>query len=277
MLIRRLLSVAIALVSAGVGGPLLWAGGGGVLRGFLRLQIDPSSIGLAVLGILLLLLSIASVALSGLGAGITAIVHAVFGVIGLFAPTLAYSLGLGLGGSNPLSYGFPLFVGAGFSLLFAAVYGAAALASHGRSVGRGPSRAALGNALGIPLTVASALLAVTFGARVYEATAVRLYVDLIATVFFVVFVIAFGFAAALAIRWSIWGGVVSGALIAVVGAVAAVPQVGFRLPPSFGLQLIGPSMFLLALGLLVLVAGVAVRVRRPAIATIEAPPAVASM
>jgi hypothetical protein len=274
---RRILSVVIAVVAAAIGTPLLWVGGAGVLISTERLQVDAASVALAIGGVVLLAVSIATVVISPLGVGVVGVIHGLIALLALVIPFDPFHgirspvwllLDAVIQPGAPFSTGLTIFIASGISLLIGAVYAMAGLGRRGRLAGRGPSREVLGVLLGTPLMLVGGGLTLWAGGLFYGATFVTLRAEPLGIVFMLLGTLIFAFGVLVDARYSGWGEVVVGGLAVIVGIAAfTAPGIVIRMLGrtwAESLSLVGPSLFLVALGVLLLVAGPLVRLRATA-------------
>lgn len=271
----RLLSL-IAIPLSLLGHLLFWVGSAGLLRGAQLFQpIEPVSFILAIAGALLIAAAIATVAVGSLGAIIVGALHIAYSLLlfllpfslgGGFAP--AFELMTGLRSlSFELSDGMFFYVPTGFAFITGVIFLAAGLAARARRAPVPTSSTRLLSGLGAVLAVLGLLLAFAGGARLYVTLLVTLSgVDALGLL-----QLAGGSllvaAVVLASRWSSAGAVVAGAVAALGGLIGlaapfALSRAVFAIPElRRALEIAGPSGALLMIGLLLLIGGLAVRVR----------------
>ena len=273
----RLLSLVAVPISF-VGNLLFWAGSAGLLRSTMQFAgaLDVGALVLTVIGVALLLAGIATVALGSLGAYIVGGIHLLFSLLlhvlpfdplhGGFSPAfevLNLVRGINMDVSDGMYYYFPTGIGA----LVGGIFVAAGLAADRRRSLVPPTPARVGSGLTAITGLGGLLLALMFGARAYVRQLVTLAgaapLDVVLLYVGVVLLAAVVVAA----RWSSAGALVAGAVITVVALIGlAAPMTligaaGSSLELRRALEMAVPGGSLLLIGLLLLVAGLAVRVR----------------
>lgn len=273
----RLFSL-VAIPLSVVGHLLFWAGSAQLLRATQQLVpgVDAAAVALTLGGVLVTAAAIATVAIGSLGAYIVGGLHLVFSLLlhlvpfdplhGGFSP--AFSLMNAMRGAGvEINDGMFFYVPPGAAAVTGIVFVAAALAADRRPSGQPVISTRIVSGLAGVLGVFGLVLAMAGGARVYFTLLVTIVgptpLDLLMLYAGVLLV---GVAVA-ASRWSAVGALVFGAVVTVVGLIGlAAPRMlplaggGWREFGS-GLGIFAPSGQLLLIGVLAIVAGLAVRVR----------------
>ena len=271
----RLLSL-IAIPLSLLGHLLFWTGSSGLLRATQLLgAVDPVSVILTAAGILCIAAAIATVAIGSLGAIIIGALHLAFSLLLFVFPfspasgiTPAWDVMNALRSlSQETSDGMYFYVPTGFAFLTGAIFLAAGLAASARRTVTPTSRARVLSGLAGVLGIVGIVLALAGGGRLY----ISVLVTLSGIEPFGLFLLAAGSVlvalAVSAARWSSAGALVAGGVATVAGlvALAAPGQVSraiFAWPElRRALEIAGPSGTLLLIGVLLVIAGLAVRVR----------------
>lgn len=292
----RLFSL-VAIPLSLVGHLLFWGGSATLLRGLMQFgsgAIDLGALALAVVGMLLVLAALATVAVGSLGALIVGAVHLLFSLLfhvvpfdvirGGFSPAFEVMNAV-RGLSMEVSDGMFWYVPTGVAVVTGAIFVGAALAADGRgsvAPAVGPRLvAAIAGLVGL----GGLALAVSAGARVYMRQLIMFSAAEPIDVVLLYLGGALVAGAVLAGRWSTVGAILAGAVVVVAGLVGlASPLALLDLTPSpelkRGVQILAGSGSLLLIGLLLVVAGLAIRWRArragTAASPIEATPASAA-
>jgi hypothetical protein len=274
----RLLSL-VALPLALIGHLLFWPGSGLLMRSWQQFggRLDIGALALTVAGIVLVAAAVATVAVGSLGAVITGIVHLAFSLLVHLLPfdfrTGAFSPGIDV--MNAVR-GVSIEAGDGMFLYFppgaGAVTGAILLGAGLAADRRRASVMRLPVGVGAIVGVLGLVLAIAGGAGVYVRQLVTLSsAEPLDVVMLYAGVLLVG-AVAFSTRWSSAGALVTGAVAVVAGLAGLASPAALVLPTrswlllSRGLELAGPSGILLLIGVLLVVAGLAVRLRARAAA-----------
>lgn len=271
----RLLSL-VAIPLSILGHLLLWSGGAGLVRSAqVAGSAEPASLILVIAGALLIAAAMATVAVGSLGAIIIGALHIAFSLLlflvpfsigGGFSPAFEFMTGL-RSLSREISDGMFLTVPTGFAFVSGVIFLSAGLAAWARRAVVPASRTRMLSGVSGLLALLGLVIAFAGGARLYITLLVTLSgLDLLGLAMLTAGSLLIA-VAVLASRWSSAGAVVAGAVTTVAGlASLAAPLALSR--PVFGwpelrraLDLAGPSGALLMIGLLLLIAGLAVRVR----------------
>lgn len=271
----RLFSL-IALPLSLVGHLLFWPGSAGLLRATQRFDggLDIGALALVVVGIAVIAAAVATLAIGWLGVIVLGGVHIVFSLLlhlvpidlraDAFSPAFEL-MNAARGASAELGDGMFFYFPPGAGLIIGVVLVAAGLASDARRTPpAGPARglsalAGVGGVFGLVLALAG-------GAITYVRLLVMLAgADALGLALLYVGAILVG-AAVYVSRWSSAGAFVLGGVTVLAGlALLAAPRalVGPVPTPELrrALELAGPSGLLLLIGVVVLVAGLAVRYR----------------
>lgn len=282
----------VAIPLSLVGHLLFWGGSATLLRGLMQFgggALDVGALALAVVGMLLVLAALATVAIGSLGALVVGAVHLLFSLLfhvvpfdlirGGFSPAFE-AMNLVRGLSMEVSDGMFWYIPTGVGVVTGAIFVGAALAADGRGTVAPAVAPRLLSALAGLVGLGGLVLAVASGARVYMRQLIMFAAAEPIDVVLLYLGGALVAGAVLAGRWSTVGAFLAGGVGIVVGLVGlASPLTLLDLAPSpelqRGVQILAGSGSLLLIGLLFVVAGLAVRwrARRAAIA---APPAPAS-
>jgi hypothetical protein len=282
-MIRRILSLAIAIVASVLGYASLWSGGYILVRAagsFSGPSIDPGAVGLVALGLILLAFAVFTVVISSLGVIVVGAIHLVVGLLSIVTP---FQL---LEGQRPLPYifinalfdadsginfGFVTSVSQGIGLVVGTVMLVGGLAARGRTgvvstVGR-----IVSPIVAIFLGIGGLLIVLVQGTHVSTEQFVRLSWDgnpgVIALILLGLLLIA---AVVLTTRSSSVGVFVLGAVVIIIGAIAifqprAVAQVVFESEAlrSSGNQflMLSASGNVLLIGVILIAVGFGVRIR----------------
>jgi hypothetical protein len=273
---RRLFSL-VAIPLSLIGHLVFWAGSAGLIHAVqIFAPLEPVSVILVGAGILVILAAMATVAVGSLGVIVIGALQVVFSLMLLLMP-----ISLRGGGFSPafdlmievrsfnreISDGMFYYVPTGMALVTGVIFLVAGLAAHSRrTVTPGIPARIVSGLVGL-VGVLGVALALAGGSRLYVNQLVRLdgmdpvgLVQLLAGS-------ALLAAAVLAARWSSAGALVAGAIIAVVGLIPiASPIAVFSVGEVWeelrrGLDIAGASASLLLTGLLLVIAGLAIRVR----------------
>lgn len=281
-MIRRILSLVVALVASVLGYLALWSGG--TTLAFVASsfrsggRIDPGALALVLLGLLLLAVAAMTVALSSLGVIVVGAIHVLVGFVSILSPfealrsplPLPYQLINQLFDPNsPVNFGFYASVPTGVGIAVGTVLLVAGLAARGRSGVPSLFGRILSPILSVILGGVGLLIVVGQGAVVYLSQLQRglWQVDLGVVGAMVLGTLLLAIAA-FTVRWSSIGVFALGAIVAVFGLAtlfqpnavrAALNPVSQDLASAFGMWS-GSGNFAL-LGIVLLAVGVAVRVR----------------
>jgi hypothetical protein len=270
----RLVSL-IAIPLSLIGHILFWLGSSGLLFGARALA--PAQVGDVVAvsaGILLIAAAVATVAIGSLGVILTGAVQLVFSLLlflipfsvtGGFSPALEI-MGAVRSAGTEVGDGLYVYAPTGFAFVTGTIMLVAGLVARGRTR-RAPTEVRVGAGLVGLLAVVGVLMAVAGGARLYTHLLVTFSgLDQLGLIVLVVGSVLVG-GAVLIGRWTSAAALVAGAVTAVVGLVGlASPSTLFRAAADWpelrrGLEIGGPSGSLLLVGVLLAVAGLALRVR----------------
>jgi len=281
----RLVSL-IAVPLSLIGHVLFWMGSARLLLG--SRVLAPAEIGDVVAvsaGIVLIAAAVATVAIGSLGIIIIGGVQLLFslllflvpfGVRGGFSPAFEIMNAVRSAGVD-VGDGLFFYVPAGFAFVTGAIMLVAGLAAGARRR-TAPIEVLLGAVVVGGLAVVGVLMTVAGGARLYTGLLVMFAgLDPVGLVILVVGSMLVG-AAVLLGRWTSTAPLVAGAATTVAGLVAlASPSALFTASAAWpelrrGLEIAGPSGALLLVGVLLVVAGLALRVRARRAPDNEPPP-----
>jgi hypothetical protein len=264
--------IAVPLVL--VGHLLFWGSSATLIAGVQRGSgVDAGAVGLAGIGIVLILGSIGTVAIGSLGAYIVGGVQLLFSLVlhlvpfdplhGGFSPAVELMNGV-RSASTSLSDGLFFYFSPGAGAVIGAIFVGAGLAAEWRTATHPAGVTRVISALTAVVGLLGLALALIGGGAVYIGQLITLAgpraLDLVMLYGGVVLVGA----SLLAARWSSAGPILAGAVTSVLAVVVlASPRVLLGLPAAArrGAEIAGPSAILLLIGLLLVMAGLAVRVR----------------
>lgn len=273
---RRLFSL-VAIPLSLLGHLLFWAGSAGLLNALqLLAPLEPVAVILVVAGILLILAAMATAAVGSLGVIVIGVLQVSFSLVFLLMP-----VSLRGGGFSPafdvmlevrsfsreISDGMFYYVPTGMALVTGVIFLVSGLAAHARrSVTPGIAARVVAGLVGL-VGVLGVALTLAGGSRLYVNQLVRLDgMDPPGLVLLLAGSVLLA-AAVLSARWSSAGALVAGAIIAVVGLIPiASPITVFSVGEVWeelrrGLDIAGASATLFLIGLLLVIAGLAIRVR----------------
>jgi hypothetical protein len=271
----RLLSL-VAIPLSLIGHLLFWAGSGGLLRAvFVFAPPEPVAVILVAAGILLILAAMATTAVGSLGVIVIGLLQLAFSLLlflmpftlrGGFSPAFEVMNAVG-SSSREISDGMFYYIPTGMAFVTGVIFLVAGIAANGRrSVTPSTAARAVAGLAGL-VGVAGLVLALAGGARLYVNQLVRLAgLDPLGLVLLVAGGVLLA-AAVLSARWSSAGALVAGAIVTVVGLIPiASPAAMLGITDAWqelrrGLEIAGFSGSLLLSGLLLVIAGLAVRVR----------------
>jgi hypothetical protein len=273
----RLFSLVAVPLSL-VGHLMFWGGSATLLRSMFQFsgQFDVVAFAVTLVGLLVILAAIATVAIGSLGAYVVGIVQLVFSLLlhlvpfdfrnGGFSPAFEIMNAV-RGASMEISDGMFFYFPTGVGVVTGVVFLAAAVASDRRRVPMPGTAARVGSALAGVVALVGLLLAIAFGALVYVRQLVMLAgANPLDIVLLYAGAVLFALAVAAA-AWSSVGAVVAGGLTSIAGLIGlAVPRELVNAAGGWGelrrgLEILAPSGELLLIGLLAVVAGLAVRIR----------------
>jgi hypothetical protein len=238
--------------------------------------LEPVAVVLVVAGILLILAALATIAVGSLGAIVIGVLQVVFSLMLLLMP-----ISLRGGGFSPafdvmiavrsfnreISDGMFYYVPTGMALVTGVIFLVAGLVAHARRTVTPSIAARIVSGLVGLVAVLGVALALAGGSRLYVNQLVRLNgMDPLGLVLLLAGSVLLA-AAVLAARWSSAGALVAGAIVGVVGLIPiASPIAVFSVGEVWeelrrGLDIAGASATLLLIGLLLVIAGLAARVR----------------
>jgi hypothetical protein len=271
----RLFSL-IAIPLSLLGHLLFWTGSSGLLRAVqLFTPTEPVAVILTAAGILCIAAAIATVAVGSLGAIIVGGLHLAFSLLLFVFPfspasgvTPAWDLMNAVRSlSQETSDGMYFYVPTGFAFLTGAIFVAAGLAAGARRTVSPTSRARLLSGVAGVLAIVGLVLAFAGGGRLYISVLVTLSgIEPLGLFLLAAGSVLVALAVSVA-RWSSTGALVAGGVATIAGlaALAApgpVSRAIFAWPElRRALEIAGPSGTLLLIGVLLVVAGLAARVR----------------
>ena len=281
-MIRRILSLVVALVASVLGTLSLWTGGTTLafVAGSFRSggRIDPGALALVALGLLLLVIAVWSVVLSSLGVIVVGAIQVIVGFVSILSPfemaqgplPVLYQLINQLFGPNsPVNFGFYASVPTGVGIAVGTVLLVGGIAARGRSAVPSQFGRIFSPILSVILGGIGLLILVGQGGVVYTSQLQRASwnVD-----FGVVGAVVLGMlllaVTAFTVRWSSIGLFVLGAIVTTFGLAtlfqsnlirAALTPVSQELASAFAMWS-GNGNFALV-GLVLLAMGFAVRAR----------------
>lgn len=281
---RRILSIAIAVIATVLGYLALWSGGVILAQSAMVMRpiADVGPVALALLGVVLLGIAAFSVVFSSAGVIGVGGFHVVFGMLALAFPIAGITKGFApayeairlLGGlGREISNGPYYTVTTGFGMLTGAILLAIGFAARAR---RSPAATAISaNRIvailaAVLVGVPGLLLVIAGGGMSFRSTVVTLraapplaIIALVAGVLLVAAVVVLA-------RWSSAGVIVLGVIVSVFGAIAlfslgaiGLQTLRFSQELGFGIQSIGGTGNILAVGLTLIGAGLGARLRAP--------------
>lgn len=289
-MIRRILSLVVALVASVLGYLALWSGGTTLALAASSFnsggRIDPGAVALVLLGVLLIAVAALTVVFSSLGVIVVGSIHVLVGFVSILSPLetvrsplpLPYQLINQLFETNsPVNFGFYTSVPTGMGIAVGTVLLVAGVAARGRSGVPSLFGRILSPILSLILGGVGLLIVVGQGAVVYTSQLQRgsWLVDfgVVGAIVLGTFLLAI---AAFTVRWSSIGVFALGAIVTVFGLAtlfqpnamrAALTPVSQELGTGFGMWSGSGNFALLGIVLLAVGFGVRARARRRLTAT----------
>lgn len=262
-MLRPFLSLLVAAVGTVAGLSLVWIGAAAYSQHLFSQQVDPGSLVLTVVGVLLVAAAALSLAIHWVGILVVGAIHALLGLLalvipfgnflagGVFSPVFQMTRMLAAF-DHTLSDGASVFYFSGTALVVGAFLVGAALGVRSRRLGGRPSATAVtvSSIVGaLTLLAATALLVVGGGAFVRSIFQMMRYDGALAAVTVGAGVVA-GLAGIL-LRWSSIGTIVAGGLVLVAGIVffaspASVPGSPGGMIWAYGLAMVAGVTFVAA-------------------------------
>jgi hypothetical protein len=264
---RALVSLVVAVIGSIAGHLLLWGGGTTLYQNLLTFRTDPVRQALpsvfVVLGLLFLAAAMLSAAWSSLGVIIVGLFHVVAGLAVVVLPVAMWARALTSveSISRPVGQGLENSWSSGVGLLTGVVFLVGGIALAGRRARPGAAGRAVTTVLALLLGVGVVLLLAYGGERLLVAIQQLRGVEVLGVGFVILAALALAVVVA-GVRWSSLGVILFGGLLLALGTVALWSTVLVRLTVAdrhlaSGVTFIGGTGGYLALGVLVLVTGIA--------------------